>query len=223
MANIYKENRVDLRPFSPGQVANIRIQTQQNSTPQHRARFSGLAPADDTQVPVAANEDEFASRYLAKQGSLYFRNRRAYPRSFLWRVVDGSRVLEVQCADLTKSSTVEQHEFSNTLRLDFEDEIVPCGVAFADLEDHEVLSVFVITAARQLYTLTLRPEFFRRISSIDENVSDWCKVFSPAPLTFSYPHRLHASSPLELFVSLDNGSLLHLTRRAGDDGESLKF
>ena len=120
-------------------------------------------------------------------------------------------------ADLTKS-THEQHEAHLTLRLIFEDSILPSGVALADSEEHEVLSVFVITESKRLHTLTLRPEFFRRASSIDENIADWCKICTPAPLTFAYPHRLHASSPLELFVSLDSGALLRLTRRASDDG-----
>lgn len=121
--------------------------------------------------------------------------------------------------DLTKGG-VEHFEYNITLRLDFQEEILPCGVEFADLEEHEPLNVFVITASKQLHTLTLRPDFFRRASAIDDNVSEWCKTCVPAPLTFSYPHRLHASSPLELFVSLDNGSLLRLSRRAGDDGNS---
>jgi nuclear pore complex protein Nup160 len=119
---------------------------------------------------------------------------------------------------LTKGGT-EVYEYNVTLRLDFQEQILPHGVALADPEDHEILNVFVITASKTLHTLSLRPEFFRRTSSIDENVRDWCKTFSPAPLAFSHPHRLHASSPLELFISLDNGALLRLTRRAGDDGE----
>lgn len=121
--------------------------------------------------------------------------------------------------DLTKGG-IENHEYNVTLRLDFQEEILPAGVALADLEDHEVLNVFVITASKELHTLALRPEFFRRAASIDENISDWCKSYVPAPLAFSHPHRLHASSPLELFISLDNGALLRLTRKAGSDGMS---
>jgi nuclear pore complex protein Nup160 len=132
-------------------------------------------------------------------------------------VVNDNKVLEIQCVDLTKGG-VEHHEYDITLRFDFQEEILPSGVDIADLEDHDVLSVFVITVSKQLHTLTLRPEFFRRLAAIDENVSEWCKSCTPAPLAFSHPHRLHASSPLELFISLDSGALLRLTRRAGDDG-----
>ncbi|KKK22300.1 hypothetical protein ARAM_005010 [Aspergillus rambellii] len=214
MAKIYKDTQVDLRPYSSSTVVNIPIPTQ--TSPQNRPRFSisTLTGQDDF---VAKDEEDFARRYLATQGSVYFRKRSVYPRAFLWRVVNEGKTLEIQCVDLTKGG-IEHHEYNVTLRLDFHEEILPSGVDFADLEEHDVLNVFVITASKELHTLALRPEFFRRATSIDENVGDWCKSCVPAPLSFSHPHRLHASSPLELFISLDNGSLLRLTRRAADDG-----
>ncbi|OJJ49676.1 hypothetical protein ASPZODRAFT_156754 [Penicilliopsis zonata CBS 506.65] len=215
MVKLYKETRVDLRPFSPKTTVNIQIPTQESSAPR-RARFA-VTPFAGRDITIAKDEEEFARRFLASQSSVYFRKRKIYPRTFLWRVVEGNRVLEIQCTDLAKSG-VDHSEYVNTLRLDFQEEIIPAGVAFADLEEHEVLNVFVITVSKRLHTLTLRPEIFRRAAAIDENVSDWCKSCIPAPLAFSHPHRLYASSPLELFVALDNGSLLHLTRRAGDDG-----
>ncbi|THC94969.1 hypothetical protein EYZ11_005563 [Aspergillus tanneri] len=214
MAKIYKDTRVDLRPYSPNSVVNIQIPSQVNT--HGRARFS-ISSLTGPEESIAKDEEEFSKRYLATQGSVYFRKRTVYPRTFLWRVVDDSKVLEIQCVDLTKGG-IEHHEYNVTLRLDFQEEILPSGVGFSDLEDHEILSVFVITASKRLHTLTLRPDFFRRATAIEENISDWCKSCVPAPLTFSYPHRLHASSPLELFISLDNGSLLRLTRRSGDDG-----
>ncbi|PYH88677.1 hypothetical protein BO71DRAFT_435506 [Aspergillus ellipticus CBS 707.79] len=215
MAKIYKDTRVDPRPYSPNTVVNIQIPAQANT--QSRARFSINSSSPSQDEPVAKDEDEFSRRFLATQGSIYFRKRNLYPRTFLWRVVNDNKVLEIQCVDLTKGG-VELHEHNVTLRLEFEDQIVPSGVDFADLEDHEALSVFVITASKHLHTLTLRPEFFRRAAAIDDNISEWCKSCVPAPLTFSHPHRLHASSPLELFISLDNGALLRLTRKSGDDG-----
>ncbi|PWY81947.1 hypothetical protein BO70DRAFT_337104 [Aspergillus heteromorphus CBS 117.55] len=214
MAKIYKDTRVDLRPYSPNTVVNIQIPTQANT--QSRARFS-IASSSTQDEPIAKDEDDFSRRFLTTQGSVYFRKRNLYPRTFLWRVVNDNKVLEIQCVDLTKGG-VEQHEYNVTMRLAFEDPIVPSGVDFADLEDHEALSVFVVTESKHLHTLTLRPEFFRRTAAIDDNISDWCKSYLPAPLTFSHPHRLHASSPLELFISLDNGALLRLTRKSGDDG-----
>ena len=218
MVKVYKDTRVDLRPFSSNSTVNISTpsSTQENNA-HRRARFSGSSLTDSDET-IAKDDDEFCRRYLASQSSIYFRKRRAYPRSFLWRVVNENKVLEVQCADLTKSGT-DHNEYDITLRLDFKEEILPAGVGFADLEDHDILHVFVITASKQLHTLTLRPEWFRRKAAIDESVSDWWKTCIPAPLSFSHPHRLHVSSPLELFISLDNGSLLRLTRRSGDDGK----
>ncbi|KAE8394315.1 nucleoporin Nup120/160-domain-containing protein [Aspergillus alliaceus] len=216
MAKIYKDTKVDLGPYSSNAVVNIQIPTH---TGQTRARFSILSSVGEDEPPVAKDEEEFSKRYLSSHGSIYFRKRRVYPRTFLWRVVNDNKVLEIQCVDLTKGG-IEHFVYNNTLRLDFQEEILPSCVDFADLEDHDVLSVFVITASKQLYTLSLRPEFLRRTSAIDNNVADWCKSCVPAPLSFSYPHRLHASSPLELFISLDNGALLRLTRRSNDDGSN---
>ncbi|KAL4796378.1 nucleoporin Nup120/160-domain-containing protein [Aspergillus venezuelensis] len=216
MAKIYKDTQVDLRPYSQNTLVNIPIPTQTSSA--NKARFA-ISSFTGTDEPAAKDEDEFARRYVATQGSVYFRKRNVYPRAFLWRVVNGSKILEIQCVDLTKGG-IENHEYNVTLRLDFQEEILPSGVALADSEEHEVLNVFVITASKELHTLTLRPEFFRRTESIGENVSDWCKSYIPAPLTFSHPHRLHASSPFELFISLENGALLRLTRRAADDGSN---
>lgn len=215
MLKIHKETKVDVRPTGPNSVVNIRIPSQDGV---QRGKIS--IPPSGTNEPIARDEDAFANRYLATQGSVYFRQRRSYPRAFLWRVVNNNKVLEIQVADLTKSAH-ENHEAGLTLRLTFQDNILPSGVALADLEDHELLSVFVLTETKQLHTLTLRPEFFRRAASIDENIADWCKICTPAPLTFAYPHRLHASSPLELFIALDSGALLRLTRRSGDDGTAL--
>jgi nuclear pore complex protein Nup160 len=214
MAKIYKENRVGVGPTVPDAVVNIRIPTQEIA--QRRARFSIPSSTSQDELSIK-DEDEFVRRYLATQGSIYFRQRKVYPRIFVWRVINDSKVLEIQSADLVKNSS-ENHGANITLRLDFQETIIPSGVAFMDTEDHEMLNVFVITESRQLHTLTLRPEFFRRATSIDENIADWCKTSTPSPLAFAHPHRLHVSSTTELFVSLDSGALLRLTRKAGDDG-----
>ncbi|KAH8693176.1 nucleoporin Nup120/160-domain-containing protein [Talaromyces proteolyticus] len=214
MAKIYKETKVDVRPVEASTGVDIQIPTHENTQRRVRLALSSITAQDTTTIK---DEEDFARRYLATQGSLYFRRRRVYPRTFLWRVVNDNKVLEIQSVDISKS-VVDNHEANLVLRLDFQETIIPCGVALADTEDHEVLNVFVLTTSKQLYTLSLRPEFFRRVSSIDENIHDWCKSFVPSPLSFTYPHRLHASSTTELFIALENGALLRLTRRAGEDG-----
>ncbi|ODH40561.1 hypothetical protein ACO22_01599 [Paracoccidioides brasiliensis] len=238
MLKIYKETKVDFRPTAPSSIINIPIpsSSQGLSNPPHRrTKFSllpSITPSSHLDY-VAKDENAFAKRYLATQCSVYFRQRKTYPRSFLWRVVGGDedgdddRFLEIRPVDLTKggnevttSTTANNHlqEVNLLLRLEFQERITPHGVAMADSEGHEVLSLFVVTRDRQLYTISLRPEFFRRVAAIDENVADWCKMSCPAPLSFAHPHRLHASNPQELFISLDSGALLRLTRKVGDDG-----
>lgn len=220
MARIYKETKVDVRPIEASAVVDIQIPTQENAQRRVRLSLSSRTAQDDT-ISIKDDED-FAKRYLATQGSLYFRQRKIYPRTFLWRVVNENTVLEIQSTDVSKSA-IDHNEANLTLRLDFQETILPSGVALADTEDHEVLNVFVLTSSRRLYTIALRPEFFRRVSSIDENIQDWCKSFTPSPLSFTQPHRLHACSTTELFIALDNGALLRLTRRTGDDGKAAKF
>jgi hypothetical protein len=215
MAKAYKENKFDFRPFAPNTAVDIQIPSDEND--QRQARFT-IASGFPRETPQIKDEDDYAKRFLATQGSLYFRQRKVYPRTFLWRVVNDNKILEIQAADLTRSSH-DQHEAGILLRLEFQDGIIPSGVALADAEDHEVLNVFVLTKTNRLHTLSLRPEFFRRAASIDENITDWCRSCTPAPLSFAHPHRLHASNTTELFISLDSGALLRLTRRAGDDGE----
>jgi nuclear pore complex protein Nup160 len=214
MLEIYKETKVDARPTAPGSI--IQISVPSPDVNERQTKIS-ILPSTAFHEHATRDEEGFAKRYLATQSSVYFRQRKTYPRSFLWRVVDDNRFLEIRSVDLTKSAN-EVHEAHLTLRLEFQDQIIPHGVALADPEDHEVLNVFIITSTRHLHTFTLRPEFFRRAASIDENVADWCKICRPAPLAFAHPHRLHASGPLELFISLDSGALLRLRRKAGDDG-----
>jgi nuclear pore complex protein Nup160 len=217
MAKIYKEIKVDVRPAAASTVVDIQIPTQENSQRRARLALSSLTAQD---IPIIRDEEDYARRYLATQGSLYFRQRKVYPRTFLWRIVNDNKVLEIQSVDISKS-VVDHNEANLVLRLDFQDAIIPSGVALADTADHEVLNVFVLTTSKNLHTLSLRPEFFRRVSSIDENLQDWCKTFVPSPLSFTQPHRLHASNTTELFIALENGALLRLTRRTGDDGRPI--
>ncbi|EDN06874.1 conserved hypothetical protein [Histoplasma mississippiense (nom. inval.)] len=207
MLKIYKETRVDTRQTAPASIVNIPIPSSSNghgNPQQRRTKFSLLPSTSNTAYSddTTKDEDTFVKRYLASQGAVYFRQRKTYPRSFLWRVVGGSddgddRFLEIKSVDLTKGASEStttgtatsatnnsnsnnhphpHHEANLLLRLEFPEKIVPHGVALADSEDHEVLSLFVVTRDRHLYTISLRQEFFRRVAAIDENVPDWCKL-----------------------------------------------
>ncbi|WEW61631.1 hypothetical protein PRK78_007122 [Emydomyces testavorans] len=215
MLKIFKEAKVNVRLSTPEPRVDISVPSPQS--PNGRVQLSCECSSFD--ATVIQDEDTFATEFLAAQGSIYFRKCNQYPRCILWRVVKGNRHLELRSVDLTKGIH-ESQEAVITLRFEFPDVIIPHGVALADREDHGTLDIFVITAARQLYTLELRSFFFLDGSQIDQNVANWCKFYRPTPLSFTHPHRLHAASALELLISLHSGALLRLTRKSGDDGSS---
>ncbi|KAI9872539.1 MAG: hypothetical protein M1830_001507 [Pleopsidium flavum] len=211
---LYKELRVDLEPISPKSTIHIQVaahgQSHRSSRTARRRLPIGIAA-------IAEDEEAFTKKHLATSGSTYFRRNKTYPRSFLWRVLDNHKNLELRSIDLTKSEH-DRHEATLTLRLAFGNAIRTGGVALSDPEEHDLLNVFVLTKGNELYTFTLRPETFCRVAATEGNVGEWCKSFMPASFSISSPHRMFASGPYELFVSLHDGRLLRLTRKAGDDG-----
>lgn len=211
---LYKETRVDLEPISPKSTIHIQIPAHGQS---HRSSRTAQRRLPLGNVAVAEDEDAFAKRHLATSGSVYFRQNKRYPRSFSWRVLESHRVLELRSIDLTKSEH-DRHEATLTLRLAFANTIRTGAVALSDPEEHDLLNVFVLTKGNELYTLTLRPEAFCRVAATEGNVGEWCKSFMPASFSISSPHRMLANGPYELFISLHDGRLLRLTRKAGDDG-----
>ena len=215
---LFKETRIDLEPTSPGSTIHIQIPAHGQS---HRASWlTQRRPQGNLGAPE--DEDAFARRHLATSGTVYFRQNKNYPRSFLWRVLEDQQILELRSVDVTKSEH-DRHEATLTLRLAFANPIRAGGVVLTDREDHDALSIFVLTKRNELYTLTLRPDAFCRAEATEGNVQDWCKSFVPASFSLSKPHRLLACGPLDLWISLHDGRLLRLTRKAGDDGTTYEF
>jgi nuclear pore complex protein Nup160 len=208
---LFKELRLSLEPAYPDSVITLRLPHagQLSRTSQRRIKPSELPSAED--------EGAFAKKYLATSSSIYFRRNQKHPRSFLWRVLDDGKTLSIQSVDLSKSSK-PMLDAPLILRLIFPNAIRPAGVVLSDSEAHEHLNVFVLASTNDLYTFTLRPDYFIRASAIEGNVSFWCKTFLPSSFSFRYPHRLAALSPQELLVSLHDGGLLKLSRRQDDDG-----
>ena len=211
---LFKETRIDLEPTSPESTIHIQIPPHGQS---HRG--SWLTQQRRPEGPIGAPEDEdaFARRHIATSSSVYFRRNKNYPRSFLWRVLEDHKILELRSIDLTKSEH-DRHEATLTLRLAFASPIKNGGVVLSDWEEHDALTVFVLTKRNELYTLTLRPDAFCRAAATEGNVQDWCKSFVPASFSISKPHRLIACGPQDLWISLHDGRLLRLTRKTGDDG-----
>lgn len=206
----YRETRLDLDPSTQESTVLIRLPAPgaSSSTAQRRPHL--------VDIPVAEKEETFKQRHLATAASIYHRVHHKSPRSFLWRVLEDERVLSIRAVDVSRQSNVPDANL--TLRLSFPSRILPTCVALSDSAAHDVLSVFVMTESKYLYTLNLRPDHFRKPSSTEDNVGDWSKSYSSSSLTFKYCHRLVALEPDVLLVSFTDGGLLRLTRKSGGDG-----
>ena len=207
----YKETRLNLDPATQGSTVTISLPTNGAST--WPSRKTQKRP-HDAEPPIAEDENAFRKKYLATAASIYHRQYHATPRSFLWRILDDGKILAIRAVDVCRQTNVA--DATLTLRLSFPSPITPGCVAFADSKEHDLLNIFAVTESRQLYTLGLRPDYFRKTSSTDDNVRDWCKVSIPSSFTIGHPHRLVALSADELLVSSPNGELQKLVRRPAD-------
>jgi len=209
----YKEVRLDLDPSTQGSIVAIRLPahgalTWPSRTAQKRPHVVDL--------PVAEDEVAFRQRYIATAASVYHRGQHKSPKSFLWRVLEDGKVLSIRVVDVVNVSK-QPKDANLTLRLSFPSRIVPACIALSDSDAHDVLSVFVLTESRHLYTLTLRPEYFRNASSTEDNAGDWCKSFLVSAVN-KVCHRMVALAADVLLLSFVDGELLMLTRHPGADG-----
>jgi nuclear pore complex protein Nup160 len=212
---LYKETRLNLESSIPSSTVLLRLPSPGTSTWSSKTAQKRPLPTD---VPVAEDENAFKLRNLASAASIYNRQHHQSPRSFLWRVLEDSKVLAIRAFDLCKQDKTSDHHL--TLRLTFPSAIRMNCIALADTKEHDVLSVYVLTESNYLYTLTLRPEFFRRRSATDDNVADWCKAYLPRALGPSHAHRLVSLGADSLLVSLHDGGLLKLDQRSGERGSA---
>ena len=127
--------------------------------------------------------------------------------------MNGDKVLEIQCADLARSEH-DQKEAHLTLSFEFQESIISGGVAFSDADNSGFLWIFVITSNRELHTLSLPTEVFRKEKAIAPDVRQWCRTVVPSSFMIDQPHRIYANTPFELFISFDSGRLQRLTKTA---------
>jgi nuclear pore complex protein Nup160 len=215
---VYKESRLDLDPATQGSFISIRLPTpgaplNSQKSPPKRSYVSEL--------PLAEDENTFRQYNLATSASIYNRVYHKSPRSFLWRVLEDEKVLSLRAVDVSRHSNVADANL--TLRLIFPHSIKPGCIAFSDSKDHDVLSVFVLLETRHVYTLTLRPDFFRKVSSTEDTAADWCKVYLSPTLTFKHAHRMVALDADQLLLAFYDGALLRLERNSGGDGAIPSF
>ncbi|GAB7348628.1 hypothetical protein MBLNU459_g7002t1 [Dothideomycetes sp. NU459] len=209
---LYTEARLDIEPTYPNSTLHISTESASLFSGRKRPRLDdGDADKD---------EDSYARRHVATEGSIFFRRKNKSPRSFLWRVLEDRKLLEIQSVDLVQSRRNTQ-ESVLSFALTFANPIRPNGVAFADPEERDSLDIFVLTEKNELYTFTLRKDILLKSSvpsSADFDTSSCYKCFTPSSFSFRHPYKLVATSSLELLISLHDGGLLRLERKAGENG-----
>ena len=216
-ASLYltNETRVDLDPPTPPSLIQIQL-------PSTNA-FGRIARSERrvvNSVPTYDDEDTFSRSCIASASSIHFGKSRRHPRNFLWRVREDSKVLELRSADLSKGER-ETREATLTLQLGFLGTIRHGCVSFAD-DGQDILSAFVLTKGNDLFTLSIPVDFFCNATASEKDVDSWCKTFKPATFSMSRPHRMVASNPNQIIISLDDGRLLRLMRQDGADGSAWK-
>ena len=211
---LYREVRVAPPPASSSSILHIDASSGSQRTSLLRAgskrTFDEISGLD---------EEGYARKHLATEGSVFFRSKLRSPRSFLWRILDDRKVLEVQAVDLVKENTSNGQDSWLTYRVGFKDRILERGVAFADPEETDALECFVITESRELFTVTLKRDLLTMASVPAEFDAGRCvKKYASSFLSMRHPYRFVAVSSLELLVSLADGGLVRLERRAGESG-----
>lgn len=207
----YKESRIVLEPSSTESIIALRLPTSGRSSKSlpKRAR-SGT-------TSVTEEESAFRRNHLASASSIYHRIHHKSPRSFLWKVIEDGTVLSLRAVDVAKQP--DAIDAGLTLLFTFPDIIRPTCIALSDPKEHDVLSVFVLLESNQLFTLTLRPDDFRKPASSRARLQELAKTYVSSPFSIKHPYRLVALAADELFFSLHDGGCLKLTRQPGSDGE----
>lgn len=211
--NAFIETRVDLEPVGQGSVVQIQLPSSGTFS---RASWPRRRVISTT--PAGRDVESYTRSCLASAGSIYLSKSRKYPRTFLWRVLDNSKVLELRSVDLSKNDR-EPKEATIVLQLGFSSAIRKGCVALADDEQGEI-SVFVLTKGNELITLTIPTTFFNDVAASEELPEKWCQAFSPSTIKFCNPHRLVAASPYQLVITLDDGGISKLNRKPGQDGST---
>ncbi|QDS74198.1 hypothetical protein FKW77_002167 [Venturia effusa] len=212
---LYTETRLNLDQAHTASTVEITLPSSRSSVAFAETVSEQRNVVSDIQV--GCDESIFAKEHLATDASIFFRRDGRYPRSFLWRLLDDRKALEIQSVDLSED-VKEKTEALLTLILRFPAAIRPFCIAFADSDDTDAIDIFAITTTNELWTLTLLKDHFVRLKSTENMPTGWCRCSQPSVLKTTKAYRLFASNSKELYVSLEDGGFLELTRQAGDDG-----
>lgn len=210
---LHQETSISPAPYSSSEVVHIQTSASTQLTPFGAGR---KRPFDEIS---GLDEDSYARKYLATEGSVFHRRKGRTPRSFLWRVLDDRKVLEIQCVDLVRGGKVDKSTRQLVFRIEIEGGIVRNGVAFADAEETDALEAFVVSADGQLYTFTLKRDLLTRETPPTEFDATTCyKKFASSALSFRHPYCVVAVSSLELLISLHDGGFIRLQREPNNAG-----
>jgi nuclear pore complex protein Nup160 len=207
---LHKETRLSFEPPSSSLIVDIKLPSV-SSQGRGRTNNGGNDKA-------LGDESLFRDRFCATASSIYRRQHHASPKSFLWRVLENNTVLSIRVVDVTKVKKAADANLILNFR--FPRPIRPHCVALADSVDHDSLSVFAIDATNHLYTLTLRPEFFRKRSSTEGSFDDHVKIHNSPAFGIRAPHRLVAFNDDVLLATVYDGGNVRLSRNKSHDGKS---
>ncbi|KAK7969785.1 nucleoporin [Apiospora saccharicola] len=204
---LHKETKLNLEPPSSSYLVDVKLPS---------------VNSQGRRGPIRANntEDEkvFRIQNCATGSSFYHRKHHAGPKSFLWRVLDDNTVLNLRAVDVCR--TKKGPEANVVLNLRFPHPIRPSCLAFSDPKDHDVLTVFVVDRTNHLYTITLRPDHFRKPSASEAGLADSCKIYTSSGFSFKHPHRLLAVNDDLLVVTVHDGGNIRLDRNKAHDASN---
>lgn len=207
---VYKETRLNLEPQSASSIVQLRVPSASSHSRSGSRITNGASISED--------EKAYRLKNLATASSIYRRKHHDSPRSFLWRVLENDTILSIRAADICKRQ--KEPDAPLILHLKFNSPLRTSCIGFADFEEHDALTVFVVDHANILHSITLRPDAFRKRSVTENNFSEACKSYSPPGFGFKYPHRLVAVSPEQLIVTMHDGGILRFDKNKSHEGKS---
>ena len=214
---LYHETRISPTPNVQSQILHV------HTTSDSSTSFLGAGRKRGYDEYADLDEDSYARKFLATEGSIFFRRKQRAPRTFLWRVLDDRKVLEIQSVDLVHDGLAPRSESCLTFRIAVGAEILRNGVAFADPEESDALEVFVLTTQNELYTCVLKRDLLTRDAApSDFDARTLFRKYSSSSLSFRQPYRLVAISSLELLVALGDGRMVRLQRQPNESGAQWK-